>query len=494
MTPILQLAVDRDARVPLQRQLYEQLRGLILDGRLAGGARLPATRTLARDVGVSRNTALAVYDQLLAEGYVEGRVGAGTFAAAELPEVAPLKPPAAPAPIRPARALSRRGRALAALARPRGSRHMAFATGLPALDAFPHETWARLLARSWRRPGADQLAFGDPAGWRPLRAAIAAYLRQARAVDCDPERIVIVSGAQQGIGLAARALADHGETAWLEDPGYPGVEGALAGAGLALARIPIDGEGIDIAGAAAVLKPARLVCVTPSHHYPTGVTMSLNRRLRLLQWAADNDAWILEDDYDSEYRYSGRPLAALQGLDRANRVIYIGSFSKVMFPSLRIGYLIVPEDLIEPVRRARAALDDHPSSIAQPALARFIEEGHFSSHIRRMRRLYAGRQALLIGAARRHLGGLLMVPPTAAGMHLVAWPEPALQARLPDREIARLAATAGLTVLALSPFYRAAPPRQGLLLGFAAVPEAAMEPAIARLAALLATGSGLAIS
>lgn len=467
---------------PLFRQLYFAIREAILAGRLAPGARLPASRVLAADLGLSRNTVLAAFDQLLAEGYIEGRAGAGSFVARTLPEEL-LTIGAGPAPAgetvpgRPApggRRLSRRGRALAGRGGPHADPPRPFAPGLPELTRFPFEAWARLIARRWRRPPRDFLVGGDPAGYPPLRRAIAAHLGAARAVACEPDQVIVVSGAQQALDLAARALLDPGDPVWVEEPGYPGLWGALEAAGAALRPVPVDGEGAVVARAPG----ARLAVVSPSHQYPLGVTMSLGRRLELLEWARRTDAFVLEDDYDSEYRYRGRPLAALQGLDEEGRVIYVGTMSKVMFPGLRLGYMVVPADLVDAFRRVRALVDSHPSSVAQAALADFIAEGQLAAHIRRMRGLYAERQEALLAALGARLGGALEAAPDDAGMHLVG----RLPAGADDAAISLRAAALGVTAPALSRYYRGRPDRRGLLLGYAGVPATEIAAGVARLA------------
>jgi GntR family transcriptional regulator/MocR family aminotransferase len=484
------LGLDRDAGVPLHRQLYEGLREAILSGRLRPGARLPSTRTLAEDLGASRNTVLAAFGQLLAEGYVEGRVGAGTTVASTLPETLLRAHPEARRAERPGRRprLSRRGALIgtraavvrgAPAARP-------FRPGLPGLEFFPLELWARLVARRWRRVPRQLLDYGDPAGHAPLREAIAAYLREARAVRCEAEQVIVVTGAQQAVDLAARVLLDPGDMAWVEDPGYPGARGALVAAGIRLAPVPVDGEGLDVRRGARQAPGARLVYVTPSHQYPLGVTMSLHRRLALLQWASRSGAWILEDDYDSEYRYAGRPLAALQGLDTAGRVIYAGTFSKVLFPALRLGYLVVPAELVDAFVAARALADRHSPSVTQAALADFIEGGHFARHVRRTRALYAERQAALVRAVGRALRGLLEVTPAEAGMHLLGW----LPAGVDDRAAARAALGHDVDAPPLSAF-RVRPARRGerggLILGYAAYTPREIDDACVRLAAALGT-------
>jgi GntR family transcriptional regulator/MocR family aminotransferase len=483
---VLPLAMERDDDTPLHRQLYDQLRGLILDGRLKAGARLPSSRTLSRELGISRNTVTSAFDQLFAEGYLVGKIGAGSFVSDELPEDALSARVAEPPPgeSMPRRqGLSKRGARLAALRGQRTSKRLpAFALGLPDLDSFPFDVWSRLMTKAWRRPPRELLAHAEPAGYMPLRRAIVDYLRTARGVRCEAEQVIVVAGVQQAIALACHVLLDEGDVALMEEPGYPGVRGALLGAGVRTALAPVDDEGLDIDAGGAAAPDARLVCVAPSNQYPLGVTMPLGRRLRLLDWARQSDGWVLEDDYDSEFRYAGRPLSALQGLDRDGRVVYAGSFSKVMFPSLRIGYLVVPADLAEPFRLARAALDDHPSTIAQPALAAFIEEGHFASHLRRMRRLYAERREALIAALTDRFGAGIGVVPSEAGMHLCALPAPDLAPGKRDVDIQAAAATRGVTVSALSTYYAAETTARGLLLGYSAVPEARMPDAVERLA------------
>ncbi|WP_434622695.1 PLP-dependent aminotransferase family protein [Azospirillum sp. B2RO_4] len=481
------VALDRDGAEPLHRQLYRALRQAVLDGRLRPGERLPPSRALATEWGLSRNTVVTAYDTLLAEGYVSGRVGAGTFVASSLPDAAPGGAPARDEARRGV-GLSARGRTLAeapAIARDRAGRP--FALGTPDLGAFPAELWAQLLGRCWRHGGRTLATDPDPLGYAPLRAEIAAYLRAVRAVRCEAEQVVIVSGAQQGLALMAQLLLDPGDEAWVEEPGWPGNRAALLGAGARLVPVPVDCEGIDVAAGMAHGAGARLALVTPSHQFPLGVTMSLARRLRLLDWAAARDAWIVEDDYDSEFRYAGPPLAALQGLDGAGRVIYVGSFSKVMFPALRLGYVVVPPDLVEPVRAARRHFDGGTSVVPQAALHRFLADGHFASHLRAMRSLYAAKRTAILGSIADAFAGFASAEAGEAGMHILL----RLPPDCPDHLLAERAARIGLTTPCLSSYHRAADlaagagtTGNGLLLGFAAHDPATLDRAVRDLARL----------
>ena len=463
------IALDRRARVPLQAQLYRALREAILQGRLAPGLRLPATRTLARDLGVARNTIVSVFEQLVAEGYLEARIGAGTCVAAIGPEaLLHATPLARRAAAGVAPRLSRRGEALASVRRASGAGDArAFVLGLPALDAFPTTTWARRLTRRARTPTRSAFGYDWATGHPALREAVAAYVGAARGVVCRPEQVIVVAGAQAGLDLACHVLLDPGDPAWIEEPGYLGARGALVAASARLVPVPIDAEGFDAAEGARRAPDARLAYVSPSHQLPLGVTTSLPRRLALLEWARRAGAWILEDDYDSEYRYGGRPLAAMQGIDAGGRVIYVATFSKTMFPALRVGYVIVPPALVEPFSVALRHTGHSAPLVVQAALADFLAEGHFAAHVRRMRTLYAARQARLLRAARRHLGELLPLAPSEAGMHLVG----DLPAGTDDVALAARAAAAGVAVRPLSAHYLERPARSGLLLGYAGVPE-----------------------
>jgi GntR family transcriptional regulator/MocR family aminotransferase len=347
------------------------------------------------------------------------------------------------------------------------------------LDHFPRQLWQRLLVRSWRQGGDALLNYAED--YAPLRQAIAGYLGTARGVRCTADQVILVAGAQQGIDLATRVLLDPGQTAWIEDPGYSGAHGALLAAGVQLVPVPVDAEGLDIAAGVARGAEAKLAYVTPCRQFPLGITMSLRRRLELLAWATQGQAWILEDDYDSEYRYTGRPLAALQGLDRDARVIYVGTFSKVLFPALRLAYLVVPTDLVEAFATMRLMVSRHPPLLEQHVLAAFIAEGHFARHIRRMRILYAHRQQVFVDVAQGELGGLLHVPPADAGMHLVGW----LPEGVDDQAVSRRAAAQGIVAVPLSAYTLAAHCPPALVLGYTALNERAIHSSIRRLAGVL---------
>ena len=483
------VVLDPGSGVPFYRQLYEGVRAGILSGRLPPRTRLPSTRAVAAELGVSRTTVVAAFGQLLAEGYLEGRTGSGTFVAPLLPEdLLGVRRTAGDGrrATRSGRVLSRRGERISStptsVARDRGAPR-AFRPGIPALEEFPSGVWRKLASRAWRRPQPGLLGYGDPAGYLPLRRVISEHLGPARAVRCEPGQIIIVSGSQQALDLCARVLLDPGDSAWVEEPGYRGARAALTGAGVRPVPVPVDSEGLDVEAGIRLEPAARLACVTPSHQYPLGMTMGLGRRLELLRWADRSGAWVLEDDYDSEYRYSGRPLEALQGLDTAGRVVYVGTFSKVLFPGLRLGYLVVPPDLVDAFVAARELSDRQPPGVEQAVLAEFIAEGHFVRHLRRTRALYAGRQEILVDEASRHLSGRLDVPSAEAGMHLIGW--------LPgedDRKASRLAARHGVEAPAVSLYGDPPDGRGGLMLGYAAVPEGEIRAGVRRLAETLGGG------
>lgn len=471
--------MEREEGTAIPVQIARRLRDLILAGGLARGTRLPSTRHLAAGLGVSRTTVIAAADILTGEGFLEARHGSGTYVAAHLP--ADRLEGASAAGLRiPGPALSRRGAALAR-GSPVATIGRLFTPGLPALDAFPAGDWRRAVSRAQRKAGQELLHLTDPLGWPPLRRAIAAYVGPARGVTCTPDQVIVLASARQAISLAANLLADPGDRVWIEDPGYPDARSALRAAGLNPVAVPVDAAGIDVAAGRRLAPDARLAAVTPSHQYPLGAIMTLERRVALLDWARAAGATILEDDYDGEFRYGGRPITALYGLDGGDRVLYVGSFSKAMFPALRLAYLVAPAGLAAAVAQARRAAHAEPPALTQAALAEFVAGDAFTQHIRRMRLLYRARQEALVAAIRRHLDGILAVDPSDAGMHLVAHLDPAI----PDRSVAAEAARAGMGVTALSHYAAGPAPGNGLVLGYAAHDEATLDAGVGRLARIV---------
>ena len=495
----LRLDLEQQGARPLFRQLYGSLRAAILAGRLEGGTRLPPTRQLAQELEISRKTVVNAFELLISEGYLEGKVGSGTYVARVLPEevlqvrrrapsVAPATPTALSTPH-----LSRWGASLASRTLRPPDSGQAFQPGIPALEEFPSQLWSRLEAHAWREADRERLCDGDPVGYRPLREAIASYLRTVRGMTCEPEQVIITSGMHQSLALVSKMVLAPGETACMEDPSSVAAQQILVDAGAVIVPVAVDQHGLSVerlATAVAGEQPVRLVYITPSHQYPLGVTMSLSRRLALLDWAARTGAWIVEDDYDSEYRYAGRPLAALQGLDRVGCVLYMGTFSKVLFPALRLSYLVVPAASRDLFARGRAALGRQAPLMEQVVLTAFFAEGHFARHLRRMNGIYQERQAALIEAVRQRLAGELEIQPTATGLHVMGWLPPGFD----DRRVCQLALARGVDAPPLSAHARLSQPRGGLVLGYACVspPEirAGVEKLVVALEAVRRNGGG----
>jgi GntR family transcriptional regulator / MocR family aminotransferase len=479
------IAVDRKAPKALHRQIYDSYRSAIVEGSLRAGQRIPSTRGLAVELGVSRFPVLNAYAQLLAEGYFESRVGAGTVVSRLLPEQ-----------FTPSQAVAKRATTTRSGPRPIARRaailvggeskpwHVgwgAFGVGQVAFDQFPVQIWSNLVARHCRTMNAKSLHYGEQAGSKALRETIAAYLRTARSLHCEAEQVMIVSGSQQALELSARVLLDPGSRVWVEEPCYRLARDVFALTGCRLVPVPVDCEGLDVATGIKRCRKARAAFVTPSHQFPLGVTMSASRRFQLLDWAQNTGSWIIEDDYDSEYRYESLPIASLQGLDTNARVIYMGTFSKVLFPSLRLGYMVIPSDLIGRFLAIRRVMDLGPPIFHQEVLADFIGEGHFARHIRRMRVLYRERRSALVESISKELGSTVEVLGGDAGMHLTV----TLPKGSRDVEIAERAARQNLRLWPLSPSYLGAAPPQGFILGFGSTAAAEMPRAVRKLRNLL---------
>jgi len=479
------IVVNRNSGTPLHRQIYDAYRGAILRGDLHPGQQIPSSRILTTELQVSRFPVLNAYAQLLAEGYFESRVGAGTFVSASLPEqlMSVVQAAASPAQIPSgARPVSRRSLRYPTFDRLHTMRGWgAFGVHQPAFDQFPFQIWSRLVARHSHSPQANAIHHIDPRGSEAFREEICAYLRTARGVKCDTQQIMVVSGSQQALDITTRVLFDPGSRVWVEEPGYRLERIILAAAGCHLCPVPVDSEGIDVSAGIKHHRKARAAFVTPSHQYPLGSTMSASRRLQLLNWAQSSGAWIIEDDYDSEYRYESQPIASLQGLDANARVIYIGTFSKVLFPSLRIGYIVIPLDLIDKFVAVRFAMDIFPPYLYQEVLADFMRMGHFGRHIRRMRQLYRERRTALVKSLKDEFGDSVQVHGAEAGMHFVI----TLPNIASDKEVTERAAKERIWLLPLSTCYSGEKKRQGFILGFGSTPAGQMARAVRKFRAIL---------
>jgi len=473
----------RRAKIKPFRWLYDELRSAVLDGRLRRGMRLPATRDLAVRYGVARGTVVSVFEQLHAEGYLAGKVGAGTYVSPQLPEdflqVKSASKPATPAQSRRA-ALSQFAQRLPPAPRGDMPRIRAFRIATPAIDSFPLKLWAQIASRRMRNATRRLLTDDDSAGYRPLREAIAEYLGAARGVRCTAQQVVIVAGIQQALDVTSRLLLDSGDVVCVEDPCFPGVTSMFTAMGARVVPVPVDDCGFNVRRARSLCSKPRLIYVTPAHQFPLGMTMTAGRRLELLDWARRSDAFIFEDDYDSEYRYSGHPIPALQGLDQNGSVIIAGSFGKLLFPSLRLGYAVAPPCLLDKFVAARFTTDRHSAMIDQAILLDFIAEGHFARHIRRMRELYASRLGVLRESVQKRLAGAVRLPEIEAGVHTVAW----LSEPLSAYDIFKAAGEKNVEALPLSAFAARPDSCEGLLLGFGAVDERELRRGVDVLAAV----------
>jgi GntR family transcriptional regulator/MocR family aminotransferase len=487
---LLGVRIDHQSSRPLGTQLYVILRDLILSGGFGARDRLPATRTLAAQLKLSRTTVIEAYERLTSEGLIESRVGAGTFVSPALqaerprpphPNVVPI---AAQAP-RLARAMSRslerfgERRRLPAVAR-------AFATALPAFDAFPMAQWARISAKHWRANRNAVMGYGEAFGYAPLRAAIAAHLRANRGIACEPGQIFIVGGAQAAFSLIGSLLLDPGDKVWFENPGAIGARNALLASGAELVPVPVDDEGLCVGAALALAPRFRLAFVTPSHQQPLGLVMSLARRFALLKAAADNDAWIVEDDYDGEFAFAGMPLPTLKSVDTTGLVIYVGTFSKSLFPSLRVGFIMAPPALVPTLEDVMSRVLPGVATAPQAIVAEFIDDGHFAAHVRRMRKVYAERHDVLLDAAERHLGGLLDVVRSQSGLHTIG----RLAHGLSETAIATRAAARNITVSPIARYAIAPVTTSGLVLGFGSAKPAELVAGVRTLREVLEAEEG----
>ena len=471
-TSASEIGIDRHDREPIQSQIARQIRTLVLSGRLKPQAKLPSTRALSDELAVARATVVEAYEQLLSEGYVETRSGSGTRVAAELPEAlltsAPVRSGPQPAKFRTE---SRREPA-----RP-------FRAGLVDWEHFPHDDWGRLLGRTWRNPPIALLEHNDAFGWMPLRQAIARHLYEWRGISCEPDQVIVTAGGMDAFDLIHRSALKAGDKVWIEEPGYPTARRVFSLDGVEAVPVPVDAEGLVVARGRDMAHDARAAFVTPARQYPTGVTMPLARRLELLDWAEEAGAIVIEDDYDSEYRYVGRPLPALMSLDRRARVIYSGTFSKVFSPIIRLGFIVVPRSMLEKFRAARLAHGAPASLMAQPALAGFMTQGSFAIHIRRMRRIYAARRAALIDALKPGDGKYYSIDAAPSGLMLLLRLKPGSN----DEKLAAHMAEAGIEVLSFSSHFAGRSREHGLLLSFAGFGEKDLRRAAALLIERLKT-------
>lgn len=477
--------LDREAG-PLSRQLVLALRDAVARGDLKPGESLPSTRALADALGVSRGTVVEAFEQLVAEGVFAAQLGAGTRVAALGPTsgTPSAQPPAANRPARHATTLPPSAQAFARISREFAALpHVPFAVSVPGGAAAPNDAWRKLGNRLRAGGSAAPSGYGEPQGALPLRQAIADYLRRSRSVHCHADQVVITTGTQQGLFLSCQVLLAPTDAVWVENPAYRGITAILETIGPRdrIVRVPVDAEGIDVGAGIALALQARAAFVTPSHQYPLGMPLSMARRKALLAWAEANDAWVVEDDYDSELRYAGHPFPSLQGL-APDRVVYLGTFSKILYPSLRLGYAVVPDALVDAYCGARVLMDRHPPSADQHVLAAFIDEGHLDRHIRRVRGVHAERRTFVIDAIARAIpADLAWLQPSDQGMHLVLW----LAAGIDDRHVAAQAAEAGVAVRAVSPTYAGGNGPAGLILGFGGFADAAIESAARRLGEII---------
>ena len=474
------LQLDGSSDIPLYRQLEAAIRQMILKGHLAPNSRLPATRHLCADLGVSRLTVKNVYEQLTSEGFLQSRQGDGTYVADIAAIELPMEVPAVgrPSVLRRPIASPRADLIASTKSTTRLGGVRAFRPGVPALDQFPRKAWAAAHSRVIRGGHDDLLGYGPPGGVPELKQAIAMHVRDHRGIQCEPEQIVITSGAQQAFVLIALTLLEPGAVVFNEDPGHIGIRDAMRALGADVKSVPIDDDGLNLDHAITHHRGASLIFVTPSHQHPLGITMSLNRRLELLDYAKQHRCWIVEDDYDSEYRYFDRALPALLALDTSGHVLYAGSFSKSLFPALRLGYLISPPELVKAFTSAQTLLSQNVSPLQQCVLAHFMHDGSFNAHIRKMRALYRRRRDMLVERLEHHASDIFELEPCRAGMHLIAWLR---NTSLGERDVARSIWNAGVDCLPVSIYCDEQELRPGIILGFACAGEHDIDANVKRL-------------
>jgi GntR family transcriptional regulator/MocR family aminotransferase len=483
--PLVSLKIDHYTDIPLYKQLYENFRIAILDGRFSPGQKLPGTRSLADELKISRNTVVLAFEQLLLEGYIKGRVGSGTFVS-EIPDnILNVK-----------EKISRKKSGkkitknlIAQLGSPElihrntsSEEIIPFQNGVPDLDEFPLKTWLKINNQTSQKISNIHLGYGDAAGYKPLREEISAYLRTYRGVNCTAEQIIIVNGSQQGLDLVMRVLLNQNDAVWLEDPGYFGARASMLFAGAKIFPSPLDNDGLNIEYSSGKYPVPKLIYTTPSHQFPLGLTMSISRRIQILQYASKNDCWIIEDDYDSEFRYSGSPLPSLQGMDKNNCVLYLGTFSKVLFPGLRLGYLVLPDpQMLNLFVSAKSMMDRQSPTFEQIITSQFLKEGYFTKHIRKMRTLYKERQEFLIKEVEKEFGNLIKIKSSDAGMHLIAW----LPENSDDMKISRKAKENNLIVYPISEYVLKFKQKPGLLLGYTAFDKVRLKNGVHKLKIVL---------
>lgn len=488
LTDLLMQRLAKQTSGTLNKRLYDTLRQAILARAITPGSRLPSSRDLAQQLSLSRNTVLATYEQLLAEGYIETRPGSGTFVTEQLPDGNMERVPDAQegASHSAAPALSRRGMNLLGYAGASARQWGAFMPGIPDIASFPHDLWRRTQTRLMRRMKPEQLSYSPMGGSPELQLALTEYLRVARSVECTPEQVLITEGTHQGMDLLAKMLCNPGDSAWIEDPCYWGMRNVLTINGLRVTPIAVDDQGMAPPETPPPGRAPRLICVTPSHQYPLGAVMSLARRQRLLALAQEHNSWIVEDDYDSEFRFSGNPVPALQGLNSNAPVIYIGTFSKTLYPGLRVSYMVLPPPLAQELKVAHAELYRGGHWLTQSTLSEFIREGHYAAHIRRMRLLYARRRALLTQLIETHLGSEYVGDRSNAGLHMLL----KLPAQVDDVLLSTQILRHGVLVKPLSSYYLRPTAERGLLLGYASVAEGEIVRAFEVVVACLRTLPG----